>query len=67
MRQTSDLSQSGNMQLKYCERCGQLWLRPTLSARTLCSPCARAEVSLTQQTPVSFLRLWSRLRAEARA
>jgi hypothetical protein len=30
------------LELKYCERCGGLWLRPTGSAVVFCSPCAKA-------------------------
>lgn len=30
------------LELKYCERCGGLWLRPAGSGLIFCSPCARA-------------------------
>jgi hypothetical protein len=56
-----------NMELKYCERCGNIWLRRSGSDRTDCAPCAKAEASLRLESPVSFLRLWSRLRAEVQA
>jgi hypothetical protein len=28
-----------NLQLKYCERCGSLWLRPDGAATPYCPPC----------------------------
>jgi hypothetical protein len=28
-------------ELKYCERCGGLWLRPRDAAAVYCAPCAR--------------------------
>lgn len=28
------------LELKYCERCGGLWLRPTGSDLVFCAPCA---------------------------
>lgn len=28
------------VELKYCERCGALWLRPTGSQRVFCGTCA---------------------------
>jgi hypothetical protein len=56
-----------NMELKYCERCGRIWLRRSGTERTHCASCARAEASLLMGAPVSFLRLWSRLRAEVQA
>ena len=62
-----DSSRPQNMELKYCERCGNLWLRRAGSQRTLCAPCASTETATRQDGPVSFLRLWSRLRAEVQA
>lgn len=56
-----------SMELKYCERCGAIWLRTSGSRRAYCNPCAQAEASLLMGTPVSFLRLWSRLRTEVQA
>jgi Zn-finger nucleic acid-binding protein len=56
-----------NMELKYCERCGNIWLRRSGSLRTHCAPCAQAEASLRLDAPASFLRLWTRLRAEVQA
>lgn len=64
---TSESPQSRNMGLKYCERCGNIWLRPSGSHRTQCAPCAEAEASLLLDGSVSFLRLWTRLRAEVQA
>ena len=58
--------QPQSMQLKYCERCGNLWLRRSGSHGTTCAPCSGAEAELANGT-ASFLRLWSRLRAEVQA
>ena len=54
------------MDLKYCERCGNLWLRRAGNQRTLCTPCATAESAILNGS-VSFLSLWTRLRAEVQA
>jgi hypothetical protein len=54
------------MELKYCERCGNIWLRSAGTDGTNCAPCARAEAAIANG-PVSFLRLWSRLRAGVQA
>jgi hypothetical protein len=67
MQTKFETSQMGNMELKYCERCGNIWLRRAGSQRTRCAPCANAEASLLLDGPVSFLRLWTRLRAEVQA
>jgi hypothetical protein len=53
-------SQMRNVELKYCERCGNIWLRRTGSKRTQCVPCAKAETALLNG---SFLQIWSRLRS----
>jgi hypothetical protein len=58
--------QPQSMELKYCERCGNIWLRRSGSARTQCAPCAQAEAAILQG-PGSFLRLWTRLRAAVQA
>lgn len=58
--------QFGNMQLKYCERCGNIWLRRSGSAQPMCALCEKAE-NLLAAGNVSFLSLWTRLRAEAQA
>lgn len=58
--------QSHPMELKYCERCGNLWLRRCGSDGTNCTPCDRAEAAIARG-PASFLQLWSRLRAEVQA
>jgi hypothetical protein len=44
-------------QLKYCERCGSLRLRPAASAETYCQPCEQAlfNWSLPEET-VRLLR-----------
>jgi len=56
--------QPQSMDLKYCERCGNLWLRRRGSDGTTCAPCSGAEAELANGT-ASFLHFWSRLRAEA--
>jgi ribosomal protein L37AE/L43A len=33
-------SEAIQMELKYCERCGALWLRPTGSELIFCPPCS---------------------------
>jgi hypothetical protein len=58
--------QFGNMQLKYCERCGNIWVRRSGSTQPLCASCKQAEASLAGG-PISFLSFWNRLRAEAQA
>jgi formylmethanofuran dehydrogenase subunit E len=59
--------QLSNMELKYCERCGNIWLRRSGSERTLCAPCANAETALLLNRPDSFLQVWTRFRAEVQA
>lgn len=56
-----------HMELKYCERCGSIWLRRSGSERTQCTPCARAEAAVLLDAPASFMQLWSRFRAEVEA
>jgi hypothetical protein len=34
------------LELKYCERCGGLWLRPTGGEQIYCSACGRAMAEL---------------------
>ena len=67
MKTKNEPSQSRNMELKYCERCGNIWLRRSGSEQSHCAPCAKAEASLLLDRPVSFLQLWTRLRAEVQA
>ena len=55
------------MELKYCERCGNIWLRRSGSQRSLCTPCTTAENATLGNGSVSFLGLWTRLRAEVQA
>lgn len=38
------LEQTIRVELKYCERCGGLWLRRAMSGSTFCDPCEQAEV-----------------------
>lgn len=59
-------SRPQSMELKYCERCGNIWLRRSGSQRTLCKPCTTAEAASLDGS-VSFLGLWTRLRAEVQA
>jgi Zn finger protein HypA/HybF involved in hydrogenase expression len=59
-------AQSNSVHLKYCERCGNLWFRRNGSEQPLCPPCNSAESELAQGSG-AFLRIWSDLRAEARA
>ena len=35
-------SQYPRLELKYCERCGGLWLRPQLAETVYCASCAEA-------------------------
>lgn len=44
------------LELKYCERCGGLWLRPKGSGLVLCSGCTRVMTG----------RLWSQLGRSSR-
>jgi len=45
-------------ELKYCERCGALWLRPRAAAAVYCVPCARqmAETARGARAPSPPLR-----------
>lgn len=62
----SELAPFGNLQLKYCERCGSLWLRRCGSSRALCNSCAHIE-SATIAGDATFRQIWVRWRTEARA
>ena len=55
------------MDLKYCERCGNIWLRRAGSQRTLCAPCTSAEAATLLPGSGCFLGLLTRLRAEVQA
>ena len=49
-------------ELKYCERCGGLWLRPSGASSTYCEPCARMIEDLPQPgrpLPVRPARVFS--------
>jgi len=37
------------LELKYCERCGGLWLRTQGTALPYCAPCARELADLPRQ------------------
>jgi len=39
-------SESVLLDLKYCERCGGLWLRPQPSGEVYCNGCAQAMAEL---------------------
>jgi hypothetical protein len=56
-----------NLNLKYCERCGHIWLRRSGSKQSLCSSCAEVEAAGSNNGAASFLRLCFRLRAEVEA
>lgn len=60
-------SRPQSMELKYCERCGNIWLRRSGSQRSLCAPCTSAEAATLGNGSGSFLNLWTRLRAEVQA
>ena len=44
------------VELKYCERCGGLWLRPCGSARVFCGTCApkMAALDVAEEPRVRF-------------
>jgi hypothetical protein len=67
MKANLETLQTRSMELKYCERCGNIWLRRAGRQRTQCEPCASLEASLLLDGPVSFLKLWPRLRAQVQA
>jgi hypothetical protein len=60
-------SRPQSMELKYCERCGNIWLRRCGSQRSLCAPCTSAEAASLLTGSGSFLGLWTRLRVEVQA
>jgi len=43
------------VELKYCERCGGLWIRPKGSQRVFCAACAPTMEEI--EVPLSRLRL----------
>jgi hypothetical protein len=51
--------QPSTYELKYCERCGSLRLRPAASAETYCQPCGQmlANYSLPNHAPRATLLL----------
>ncbi len=67
MKAKSEASQLRNMELKYCERCGNIWLRRAGSERTNAHRARRRKLRFCLDGPVSFLQLWTRLRAEVQA
>jgi hypothetical protein len=60
-------SRPQSMELKYCERCGNIWLRRSGSHRSLCAPCTSAEAATLLSGSGAFLGLWARLRVEVQA
>lgn len=47
MRTKRDSTENlGSLELKYCERCGGLWLRPAGGGQIYCRICARAIAEL---------------------
>ena len=42
----NDTANAGALELKYCERCGGLWLRPVSGAQIYCTGCAPAMAEL---------------------
>lgn len=51
MRQKkANLETNMSLELKYCERCGGLWLRPTGSGQVYCIGCARQMAELPPPT-----------------
>ena len=38
---SSPVPELSTLELKYCERCGSLWLRPRTSRAVYCTACAR--------------------------
>jgi hypothetical protein len=42
------------MELKYCERCGGLWLRSTASSLVFCVACAKVMAGLFPSTRTSL-------------
>jgi hypothetical protein len=45
------------LELKYCERCGRLWLRPRGSEEGLCAPCVARGTELPGAFGEHHLRL----------
>lgn len=39
-------NQENSLELKYCERCGGLWLRPVGGGQIYCTVCSRAMAEL---------------------
>ena len=44
------------LELKYCERCGGLWLRPRGSGLVFCASCARTVEELMPPSPAVHSR-----------
>jgi hypothetical protein len=49
----SKSAQESSLELKYCERCGALWLRPAGGGQIYCASCARA---LGEMPPATYQR-----------
>jgi hypothetical protein len=62
-----DLENAGvQLELKYCERCGGLWLRPVGSDLIFCSACAKAMAGIAPVWPRGAAIAITRARKEAR-
>jgi hypothetical protein len=48
-----DSAKESRLELKYCERCGSLWLRPAGGGQVYCVACARA---MNEMPPASYDR-----------
>ncbi len=45
-KRTGAKAEEGSLELKYCERCGGLWLRPVGGQQIYCTVCAQAMAEL---------------------
>jgi len=52
-RANENSANESSLELKYCERCGGLWLRPTGGGQVYCVACARA---MGELPPASYER-----------
>jgi len=52
-----------HMELKYCERCGGLWLRPVASGLVFCIPCAKVMAGLLPSSRTSLAVIGDRPKA----
>jgi hypothetical protein len=52
-KENENSASESSLELKYCERCGSLWLRPTGGGQVYCVACARA---MGELPPASYQR-----------